>query len=99
MARSSPILFIPAKKLRAPSVSSVFSVVLPVVPFRVFALSCFAFSIPSGDPLLIRRAGALEGGLGGGEAGDRDAERGAAHVVEADLVAEGDAVRVAAVLA
>ena len=38
-------------------------------------------------------------GLGGGQAGDRHAERRAAHVVHADLVAEDHAVRVAAVLA
>src|SRR5262249_34322922 len=33
------------------------------------------------------------------EAGDRDAERGAGHVVQADLVEEPDGLRVAAVLA
>ena len=38
-------------------------------------------------------------GLGGGEAGDRHAEGRAAHVVQAELVAELHAVRIAAVFA
>ena len=37
--------------------------------------------------------------LGGGEAGDRHAERRAAHVVEAGVVEQGDRLGVAAVLA
>ena len=40
-----------------------------------------------------------EGGLCGGEAGDGDAVGGAGHVVEAKVVAEGDALRLAAMLA
>src|SRR5690606_19467759 len=40
-----------------------------------------------------------QGGLGGGEAGDRHARGRAAHVVEADLVEELDRGGVAAVLA
>src|SRR5690606_42098915 len=43
--------------------------------------------------------GLLEGGLGGGEAGDGDAERRRTHVVQAGLMTELDAARVAAVLA
>ena len=42
---------------------------------------------------------AVQGRLSGGEAGDGDSEGGAAYVIEADLVAEGDRGRVAAVLA
>src|SRR5690606_13416666 len=50
-------------------------------------------------PLLHVALGLLEGGLGGGEPGDGDAERRRTHVVQAGLVAELDAARVAAVLA
>ena len=41
----------------------------------------------------------FKGGLCGGQTGDRDAERRAGHVVQADVVAELDGRRVAAVLA
>src|SRR5262249_19232452 len=44
-------------------------------------------------------AGLFEGGLGGGEAGDRYAERAAGDVIQANLLAELDRIRVAAVLA
>jgi hypothetical protein len=47
----------------------------------------------------LRRAPFLEGGLRGGEAGDGDAEGRAAHVVQADAVAELHAVGIAAVFA
>ena len=45
------------------------------------------------------RAGRPDDGLGGGQAGDRHAERRAADVVEAGVVEQGDRLRVAAVLA
>ena len=45
------------------------------------------------------RLAAGKRGLGGGQPGDRHAERRAGDVVHAHLVAEGDAVGVAAVLA
>src|SRR5258705_8323174 len=55
-------------------------------------------ALPAGSDV---RASArfLERGLRGGEARQRHAERRAADVVEAELVAEGDAPRLAAVLA
>ena len=49
--------------------------------------------------LLCRGALLLDRGLGGGEAGDGDAVGRAAHVVQAELVAELHAVGIAAVLA
>ena len=50
--------------------------------------------------LRSRRAGrGADDGLGGGQAGDRHAERRAAHVVEAGVVEQGDRLGVAAVLA
>jgi len=51
------------------------------------------------ETLLVALHGAEEGGLGGGERRHRDPERRAGNVVEADLVAEPDRHRVAAVLA
>ena len=48
---------------------------------------------------LSRTSASLRRGLGGGQPRDRDAERRAGDVVQPDLVAEGDARRVAAVLA
>ena len=51
------------------------------------------------NSLLVALFAVADGGLRGREAGDRDAERGAGHVVQADLVAELDALRVAAMLA
>src|SRR3954447_11381637 len=49
--------------------------------------------------LAFARRDLAERGLRGGEPRDRHAERRARHVVEPDLVAEGDRGRVAAVLA
>ena len=43
-----------------------------------------------------RRTGVFDGGAGGFESGDRDAERGAGDVVEAGLVEEVDGIGVAA---
>src|SRR5919205_1455291 len=40
----------------------------------------------------------FKGGVGGGEPGDRHAERGAGHVVETDVVAEPDGAGLPAVL-
>ena len=51
------------------------------------------------NALLVALRGVAERGLGRGEAGDRDAERRARHVVEPDPLALGDRLRVAAVLA
>ena len=41
----------------------------------------------------------LDGGLGGGQAGDWDSAWGAAYVVQADFVAEVDGLGIAAVFA
>src|ERR1019366_659115 len=53
----------------------------------------------SGRAVRAALAAGAERRLGGGETGDRDAEGAAAHVIEPDLLEEGDARRVAAVLA
>src|SRR4029079_9775171 len=49
--------------------------------------------------LLVALRGTRQRGLGGGEPGDRDAERRAGHVVEPDRLALEDRLRGAAVLA
>src|SRR5690606_17555193 len=60
----------------------------------------FSRQRPALPILLALRAGpGVQGGLGGGEAGDRHAVGRAADVVEADSLAEGDGGGVAAVLA
>ena len=72
--------------------------------FREFSQGLAESAPPKWQLLLLRRLGGsggflFERGLRGGEAGDGHAERRAAHVGEADLVAELHRVRVATVFA
>src|SRR4051812_9280946 len=69
-------------------------------PCRSRDRPAFRFA-PCGLRGALRLAGGIfaQGGLGGGEAGDRNAEGRARDIVERDFVAEGDRGRVATVLA